>query len=83
MNIYDFLKTLSMKERRQIAEQTGISLQYVHQIANRINKPSTDVVTRIYKSRMNRTFHPKDMAFTLEDYNNHMKEVRLSKVKRS
>lgn len=83
MNIHDFLKSLSMKERRKIAEQCGISLQYVHQIANRINSPSADVATRIYKSRTNRTFNPKDMAFGLEDYNAYMKAVREAKVNRA
>lgn len=80
MNVNDFLKSLSMKERRKLAEQCGISLQYVHQMANRINNPSADVATRIYKCRLNKTFNPRDMNFSLTDYNEYMKAIRESKV---
>ncbi len=71
MTLKDFIKTLSVKERTQLAEEIGITPDYLRQLGwsnNRI--ANADIAKSIKNSTVNREL-PVSIRFTGRDYEAH------------
>lgn len=80
MQIYDFLKSLSLKERKTLAGQVDCSDGYLSQLVSTKRGISMELADNILNSEFNSAL-PETLQFTKADYDNYRTERKLERVK--
>ena len=82
MNIYDFLQSLTIKERGKLANEIETTAGYLNYLASKREFLSITMASRIFESGFNKR-QPCDLSVTSDDYFDFKREKIEEKLSRN